>query len=105
MHTIYVNCFLAIFDGRKHTWFDIVMSEGEAEIFAWKCPTITPFHNPRVVTQYMASLPWNRLTRLPSKWNLDIDYELEYSLIRVSVNIFLLTLLMYFNFIYFLFDD
>ncbi|XP_060569304.1 uncharacterized protein LOC132727745 isoform X3 [Ruditapes philippinarum] len=68
----------AIFDGRKHTWFDIVMSEGEAEIFAWKCSTNTPFYNARVVIK-------NTMDKLPEWWNLDVDYELEYSLIRVSV--------------------
>jgi hypothetical protein len=74
-----------------------VISEGEAEIFAWKCSTITPLHNAHVVTK-------NTMDRLPKYWTLDVDYELEHSLIRVSVNIFLLSLLMYFIFIYFLFD-
>ncbi|XP_053376343.1 uncharacterized protein LOC128547456 isoform X2 [Mercenaria mercenaria] len=68
----------AIFDGRKHTWFDMVISEGEAEIFAWKCSTITPLYNQRVVTKY-------NLGKVPTRWDVDVEYELETSLIRVSV--------------------
>ncbi|XP_053376631.1 uncharacterized protein LOC128547608 [Mercenaria mercenaria] len=68
----------AIFDGRKHTWFDMVIAEGEAEIYAWKCPTITPQFNQRVVTR-------NSMDQLPERWRLDVDYDLEPSLIRVSV--------------------
>ncbi|XP_045172150.2 uncharacterized protein LOC123534127 [Mercenaria mercenaria] len=68
----------AIFDGRKHTWFDMVISEGEAEIFAWKCSTITPLYNKRVVTKHT-------MDEVPSWWNVDLDYDLEPSLIRVSV--------------------
>ncbi|XP_053376345.1 uncharacterized protein LOC128547457 isoform X2 [Mercenaria mercenaria] len=67
----------AIFDGRKHTWFDMVISEGEAEIFAWKCSSITPLYNQRVVTKHT-------MDKVPIWWNVDVDYELEPSLIRVS---------------------
>ncbi|XP_053408332.1 uncharacterized protein LOC128559792 [Mercenaria mercenaria] len=70
--------FGAIFDGRKHTWFDMVISEGEAEIYAWKCSTVTPQYNQRVVTS-------NSMDQLPTKWGTDVDFHLEPSLIRVSV--------------------
>ena len=75
--------FQAIFDGRKHTWFDMVISEGEAEIFAWKCSTITPIYNTRVETH-------RNMDTVPEWWNVDVDYDLEPSLIRVSVNIYFL---------------
>ncbi|XP_060569308.1 uncharacterized protein LOC132727747 isoform X2 [Ruditapes philippinarum] len=68
----------AIFDGRKHTWFDMVIYVGEAEIFAWKCSTITPFYDARVSTEKTRG-------ELPSWWDVDVDYDLEPSLIRVSV--------------------
>jgi hypothetical protein len=33
----------AIFDGRKDTYFDMIVSEAVLEIYAWKISTITPF--------------------------------------------------------------
>ncbi|XP_060600885.1 uncharacterized protein LOC132754286 [Ruditapes philippinarum] len=33
----------AIFDGRKDTYFDMIVSEALLEIYAWKISTITPF--------------------------------------------------------------
>ncbi|XP_053376340.1 uncharacterized protein LOC123534398 isoform X2 [Mercenaria mercenaria] len=68
----------AIFDGRKHTWFDMVISEGEAEIYAWKCSTVTPQYNKRVVTKYT-------MDEIPSWLNVVVEYDLEPSFIRVSV--------------------
>jgi len=37
----------AVFDGRKHTWFDFVVSNGNLEIFAWTKRKLEPIvdHN------------------------------------------------------------
>jgi len=32
----------AVFDGRKHTWFDFVVSNGNLEIFAWTKRKLEP---------------------------------------------------------------
>ena len=65
----------------------MVISEGEAEILAWKCSTLTPLHNGRVDTHHT-------MDTVPSWWNIQVDYDLEPSLIRVSVNIFCIALIL-----------
>ena len=60
----------------------MLMSEGEAEILAWKCSTITPLHNAKLFNRHT-------LKALPSWWHIDdVGYDLEPSLTRVSVYIY-----------------
>jgi hypothetical protein len=51
-----VMFILAIFDGRKDTYFDMIVSEALLEIYAWKISTITPFFT------YMFALDEDRIS-------------------------------------------
>ncbi|XP_053376346.1 uncharacterized protein LOC128547458 [Mercenaria mercenaria] len=61
----------AIFDGRKLTNFDIVVSEATVEVYAWKISTLTPFFT------YMFSLEDDRF---PSYVELPMNYPLSEAL-------------------------
>jgi len=45
------NLIAAVFDGRKHTWFDFVVSNGNLEIFAWTKTKLEPIVDHNFTTQ------------------------------------------------------
>ncbi|XP_052816955.1 uncharacterized protein LOC128243302 isoform X2 [Mya arenaria] len=66
----------AIFDGRKHTWFDFMVSRGTVEIYAWKLSTLTPY-----VTHRFSMDDVN----VPLEEKLSAKYELDEAFIQVMV--------------------
>ncbi|XP_052816958.1 uncharacterized protein LOC128243303 [Mya arenaria] len=64
----------AIFDGRKHTWFDFMVSRNTVEIYAWKLSTLTPY-----VTHRFSMGDVN----VPLDEKLSVKYELVETFIQV----------------------